>query len=84
MRGITSDVNIVWRRGNATVNTTRVTADATVGNLLVYRDFYIIPQLSTSDDGAMYECRLVVHATSPVIATITLQLDVTGKHCMET
>ena len=84
MRGITSDVNIMWSRGNTTVNTTRVTANATEGNLLVYRDCYIIPQLSTSDDGAMYECRLVVYATSPVTATVTLQLDVTGKHCMET
>ena len=84
MRGITSDVNIVWRRGNTTVRTTRVTANAIVGNLLVYRDSYIIVQLSISDDGAMYECRLVVHATSLVTANFTLQLDVTGNRCKET
>ena len=81
VRGITSDVNSVWRRSNTTVNITRVTADTTVGNyILVYRDSYFIPQLSTADDGAMYECRLVVNATPPVIATATFRLNVTGEY----
>ena len=83
VRGITSDVNIVWRRSNTTLkHTTRVTGDTAVGNyILVYRDSYIIPQLSTADDDdVMYECRLVVYATPPVIATVTFQLYVTGEY----
>ena len=83
MRGITSNVNIMWRRGNEKVISTRKyeTADATVGNyILVYRDSYFIPQLSTDDDGVKYECRLVVSATPPVIATATFRLNVTGEY----
>ena len=83
VRGITSRVDIVWRRDNAILNTTSVVPVTTVGNLLVYRDSYTIPQLSASDDGIMYECGVVVHSSSPVRATDTIQVDVTGKYFNE-
>ena len=80
VRGVTSDVEIVWRRGNAMVQTTHLTvADATVNNLLVYRDSYTISQLSTSDDDIMYKCRLVIRANPAVKADTAVILDVTGE-----
>ena len=82
VRGITSDVNILWRRGNTIVATTRVTATTTTNNLLVYRDSYIISQLSIFDDGVMYECRLAVHSTPQVRANDFIILDVIGKYLL--
>ena len=79
VRGITSDVNILWRRGNTVIATTRVTAATTTDNLLVYRDSYAISQLNTSDDDVVYECRLAVHSTPQVRANDFVTLDVTRK-----
>ena len=53
VRGVTSNVVIVWRRDNAMVETTSVTATI-MDSSLEYRDSYIISQLNTTDDGVMY------------------------------
>ena len=80
VRGVTSDVEFVWRRGNTVVQTTRVTADTTaMNNLLVYSDSYTISQLNTSDEGIEYRCRLSIHARPRVYADTTVTLDVTGE-----
>ena len=83
VRGITSRVDIVWRHSDTIINTTRVTATA-IGNLLVFRDYYTISQLSTSDDGVMYECRVVIHVDPRVRVTDSVSLDVIGKYFTET
>ena len=82
VRGVTSRVDIVWRRGDTVVKSTnRVTADnTTINNLLVYRDSYTISQLNTSDDGIMYECRLVICASPTVRAVTAVTLDVNGEY----
>ena len=81
VRGVTSNVDIVWRRGNTIVQSTRVTAAAsTINNLLVYRDSYTISQLSTSDDDIEYRCRLVIRVSSTVRADTAVTLDVTGEY----
>ena len=78
VRGITSRVDIEWRRGTRVLNTTAVIAETTMVNLPVYRDSYTISQLSTFDDDVIYECRVIVHAALPVRATNTIQLDLIG------
>ena len=78
MRGITSDVDIVWRRNGTVVNTTSVTA-TTTDDPLVYTNSYTIPLLTTSDDGILYECSLVIHGDSGKNVTASVNLDVTGK-----
>ena len=81
VRGVTSDVEIVWRRGGTVVQMTRVTAaTTTMSNLLVYRDSYTISQLNTSDDDIKYKCRLVIRARSVVRADTTVTLDVIGEY----
>ena len=83
-RGVTSDVEVVWRRGNTIVQTTHVTADTTtMNNLLVYSDSYIISQLNTSDDDIEYRCRLVIHVSPLVRADTAVTLDVMGKYFPE-
>ena len=77
VRGITSRVDIVWRRNDTIINSTRVTA---VGSSPVYRNFYTISQLNTSHDGEMYECRSIIR-TRPRIRVIdiyTVRLDTNG------
>ena len=81
VRGVTSDVEVVWRRGNTIVQTTRVTAATTsLENLLVYRDSYTISRLNTSDDDIEYRCGLAIHASSVVKAETTVTLHVTGEY----
>ena len=84
VRGITSRVDIMWRRGHNIVSSNRVSTTTTMNNLLVYNDSYTISQLNTSDDGIMYECRLVIHANPRIRVTDSVSLDVTGKYFIET
>ena len=79
VRGITSDVDIVWRRNNTMVNITRVTATNIMDNLWMYKDLYIISQLNTSDNKAVYKCSIVVRTYPQVTATDAATLNVTGK-----
>ena len=79
MRGITSDVDIVWRRDDTIVkNATHVIPTTTMDNLLVYKDLYTISQLNISDNNAVYECRMVVRTYPQTVATDIIILDVTG------
>ena len=79
VRGITSRVDFRWRREGGVFANTRVTATTTMGTVVVYRGFYTILQLSTSDDGIMYEYRLVIRGNSRVNTDGTIRLNVTGK-----
>ena len=80
VRGIISRADIVWRRYDTIVNTTRLTATTTTkSNLVVYRDFYIISQLSTFDDGANYECRLIIYSSPVIQVDDNVRLDLTGE-----
>ena len=80
VRGITSRVDVIWRRNNITVHTTYVTVTATTrNNLIVYRDSYTISRLNKSDDNAMYECVVVIEVYPPVIAADTVTLSVTSE-----
>ena len=84
VRGVTSNVDIVWRRGNKIVETTRVTVATTaMNNLLVYRNSYTISQLSTSDDDIEYRCRLAIRTSPLVRADTAVTLDVTGEYFPE-
>ena len=78
MRGITSNVDIVWSRDGTVVNDTTVTA-TTMDNSSIYTNSYTIPLLRTSDNGVMYECRLVIHRGLGVSVSDTVSLNVIGK-----
>ena len=81
VRGITSRVDIMWRRKDGVFDVTRVTATTTISSLLVYRGFYTILQLSTSDVGVLYEYRLAVRGNSKVKTNGAIRLkNVSGKY----
>ena len=81
VRGITSRVGIVWSNSNGgTVLRTMNVSSTTMGNSLVYTDSYTISQLSTTDDGRMIQCEVVINASPSVMASNNITLDVNGMH----
>ena len=82
VRGITSRVDIVWRNGsNGTeLQRTNNVSSTTMNNSLVYTDSYTISQLSTTDEGRVIQCEVVINASPSVMASNSITLDVTGKY----
>ena len=47
---------------------------------LVYTDSYIISLLSTTDEGRVIQCEVVINASPSVMASDSITLDVTGMY----
>ena len=80
VRGITSRVDIVWRSGGMELNRTNDLSSTTMDNSLVYTDSYTISQLSTTDEGRVIQCEVVINASPSVMASDSITLDVTGEY----
>ena len=82
VRGIASRVDIVWSNGNGGTELQRLirVVSTTMGNSLVYTDSYTITQLSTTDEGRMIQCQVVINTSPPVMASDSITLDVTGEY----
>ena len=79
VRGITSRVDIVWGSDDGSeLQTIKGTNESsTINNFTIYISTYTIPQLSTTDDGRVYQCKVVISVSPPVMATGSITLDVT-------
>ena len=80
VRGITSRVDIVWSSGGMELERMNGVSSTTMDNSLVYTDSYTISQLSTTDDGRVIQCEVVVNSTDLVMASNNITLDVIGKY----
>ena len=80
VRGITSRVDIVWSSNDIVLRRINDTIATTMDNSLVYTDSYNISQLSTTDNGRVIQCEVVINANPQVMASITL--DVIGMYIM--
>jgi len=80
VRGITSRVDIIWRRGNMMLSRTNNTSPTMMDSSLIYTDTYTISLLSTEDDGREYECEVVINASPVVTATGSIALNVMGEY----
>ena len=78
VRGITSEVDIVWRREGNTLNRSNNVTQTLLDSSLLYTDTYIISPLSTDDDGQEYECSVVIHTFPVAMVNNSLLLDVAG------
>ena len=79
VRGITSRVDIVWSSDVSYINTiSGVTAEMSTGNIAAYLSTYTIPLLSTTDDGRVYQCEVVINISPPISASSNITLDTTG------
>jgi len=79
VRGITSRVDIVWSSDDLHLMTINGVNETTLErSTAIYSATYTIPQLSTTDDGRVYQCEVVINTSPPVMATGSVTLDVTG------
>ena len=80
MRGITSRIDIEWSIGNVILQRTEgVNATFTASDFVVYTNIYNISQVSTFDDGRVYQCKVIINTIPQLMATDSVTLDVTGK-----
>ena len=82
VRGITSRVDIVWSSGGIELERMNNVSSTTMDTLLVYTHSYTISPLSTTDDGRVIQCEVVINTSPLVMATGSIILDVTGEYCI--
>ena len=78
VKGITSRVDIVWSSDGTELERMNDVSSTTMDNSLVYTDSYNISQLSTTDDGRVIQCEVVINTSS--LASDDITLDVTGEY----
>ena len=80
VRGINSQLSIVWSKGDDGEELKRenINASITMFSSVMYRDYLNISQLTTDDDGETYRCEVIINASSPVMASDSYTLRVTG------
>ena len=78
VRGITSRVDIVWSSGGTELQRMNDVSSTMMSNSLAYTNSYGISQLSTTDDGRVIQCEVVINASPSVMASDDITLDVTG------
>ena len=80
VRGITSSVSIVWSSDGLMLNSMNDMSPTTMDNSVVYTTSYTIPQpLSTTDDGKVFQCEVIIDASTSVMASSSITLDVIGE-----
>ena len=77
VRGITSRVDIVWNNG-IILRRINGTIPTPMDNSLVYTDSYNISRLSTTDDGRIIQCEVVINASPSKVAHTNITLNVMG------
>ena len=80
--GITSRVDIVWSSDGTVLRRINGATATTMDNSLVYtEDSYTISQLSTTDDGRVIQCEVVININPPLMASDSIILDVASEFC---
>ena len=78
VRGITSRVDIMWSRDGLELNTIRGVNSSIIDDSESFTDTYTIQQLNTADENREYQCEVSINIDSPVKATGSVTLNVTG------
>ena len=83
VRGITSRVDIVWSSNGVELRRINNTnTSLTINGSELYIDTFNVTLLSTSDDGRVFQCEMIIMTTPPsIVTTKNIALDVTGKCC---
>ena len=83
-RGITSRVDIVWSsNGLQLMRVEGLNHSSMADYLVLYTELYIIPQLSTLDEGRTITCDVLIDVMPPVTTTDNVTLNVTGKYIVK-
>ena len=83
---ITGRVDIVWSTGNNELQrSTAVSVASVTSNSAVYKDSYVITQLTTSHHGRVYQCKVVINVRlSSIDATGNFMVHVTSEYLNKT
>jgi len=80
VRGITSRVDIVWSSNGVELKrNNNITMSNTINSSKLYRDTFNIPLLSTTDDGRVFQCAMLILTTPSIVVVKNITLDVSGK-----
>ena len=81
VRGITSRVDIVWSSNGSELKSIKgANVSLVTDNWVLFTSTYVIPQLSTKDEGRECQCEIVIDTNSSVMAADVVTLNVTGKN----
>ena len=81
VRGITSRIDIEWSIGNVMLQRIEgVDTTSTASDTVLYQNIYNISEVSTFDDGRVYQCKVIINTIPQIMATDSVALNVTGKH----
>ena len=79
VRGITSRVDIVWRSNGLDLVTIEANVSSIANNSVEYTAYYTIVQLNETDDGRVYQCKVVINAISLIMIDGNIALNITSK-----
>ena len=81
VRGITSNIDIVWSSDGTVLQTDEgVSLTVRTSTTTNLTSTYLISPLSTSDEDRTYQCEMIINTTQPVITANNVTLDVTGVY----
>ena len=80
IRGIASRVDTVWSSNGLDIKTVEADVSSITNNSVEYTAYYTIEQLNETDDGRVYQCKIVIDASPPVMADDNITLNTTSKH----
>ena len=81
VRGITSRVDVVWSNNDLEIKRIEGVHFSSLTNnskSVQFTDFYVIPQLRTSDEGRSFDCQVLLNGKSLVKVTDNISLNVAG------
>ena len=81
LRGITSRVDVVWSSDGTVVRWMDNVVLLMVENSLLHIDNYTISNLTTTDNGRVIQCEVVINTNLPVIVSDNITLNVIGEYC---
>ena len=81
VRGITSRVDIVWSSDGLDLETVEANVSSITNNSVEYTTYYTIVQLNETDDGRVYQCKVVINASPPVMTDgVNITVNATSKY----
>ena len=79
VRGITSRVDIVWSSNSLDLETVEANVSSITDNSVEYKAYYTIVQLNETDDGRVYQSKVVINASPPVMTENSITLSTNSK-----
>ena len=81
VRGITSRVDTMWNSNGLDLETVEANVSSITNNSVEYTAYYTIVQLNETDDGRVYQCKVVINANPPVMTDdVNVTLKTTSKY----